>query len=65
MSTRHCPGEALARTRIFMFLANILRKFDIEPAGELPDRDVRNYKMTLLIHPPPVDVKFTLRRGIA
>ena len=58
---RQCPGELLARSRIFLLLANILHKFDIEPDGALPERDVRGYSMGIIIKPPVVSAKFILR----
>ena len=59
---RQCPGELLARTRIFLFLANVLQKFDVKPVGDLPDRDVRKYHMAALLMPPPVTAKFVRRQ---
>jgi len=59
---RQCPGELLARSRIFLLLANILQKFDVEPAdGEIPERDVRGYTMGVIVKPPPVSARFKLR----
>lgn len=58
---RQCPGEVLARSRIFLLFAHILQKFDIDPVGELPDRDVRNYSMSIIIKPPAVTARFTPR----
>ncbi|XP_067942312.1 cytochrome P450 2B5-like [Watersipora subatra] len=59
---RACPGEVLAKSRIFLFLVNILQKYTVELAGELPDRDVRNYPMSILLTPPSVKVRFVRRQ---
>ena len=57
-------GCLLARSRIFLFLADILQKFDIEPAGELPERDVRNYPLSVIVEPPEFKAKFSLRHCV-
>lgn len=54
----------MARKRIFLFLANVLQKFDIEAVGEIPTRDVRKYEMGIIVQPPSVDVRFTLRQCV-
>ncbi|XP_067942904.1 cytochrome P450 2B1-like [Watersipora subatra] len=59
---RQCPGESFAKSRIFLFLANILQKYHVEVDGELPDRDVRKYPMSILLTPPSVKVRFTRRQ---
>ncbi|XP_067943113.1 cytochrome P450 1A1-like [Watersipora subatra] len=59
---RICPGELLAKSRIFLLLANILHKFDLQPVGELPDRDVRKYKLGILLSPPHVTARFVRRQ---
>ena len=59
---RRCPGETLAKTRILLFLANILQKFDIEPVGKLPDKDVRSYTLGILLAPPSSSVRFIRRQ---
>ena len=64
MGRRGCPGELLARSRIFLFLAGVLQKFDIEPAGELPDNDVRNYEMQIIVQPPSAYARFMLRQSV-
>jgi len=64
MGRRVCPGELLAKSRIFLFLAGILQKFDIGRAADLPDRDVRSYPLSVVIDPPPVKAIFTLRNCV-
>ena len=59
---RQCPGEVLAKTRIFLFLATILQKFNIEPVGDLPSRDVREYENALVLKPPAVTARFVRRQ---
>ncbi|XP_067943681.1 cytochrome P450 1A1-like isoform X3 [Watersipora subatra] len=59
---RQCPGESFAKSRIFLFLANILQKYDVKVDGELPERDVRKYPMSILLTPPSVKVQFTRRQ---
>ncbi|XP_067942929.1 cytochrome P450 2M1-like [Watersipora subatra] len=58
---RACPGEHLARSRIFLFLANILQKYDLELQDELPEDDVRKYPLSILLTPPSVKVRFIRR----
>ena len=59
---RQCPGEVLAKTRIFLFLATILQKFNVEPVDELPNRDVKGYVNSLVLNPPTVDARFVRRQ---
>ncbi|KAF6034561.1 hypothetical protein EB796_007138 [Bugula neritina] len=59
---KSCFGKNLAETRIFLFLANILQKFTVLPVGDLPDRDVKNYKLVMVLRPPSVSVKFIRRQ---
>jgi len=59
---RGCIGKSLAETRIFLFLANILQKFALEPVGELPDRDLRKYELEIVLRPPKVFTKFIRRQ---
>ena len=42
---RACPGETLAETRIFLYLTNVLQKFEIEPPSSerIPNVDPRSY----------------------
>ena len=58
---RQCPGELLARTRIFLFMASILQKFNINPVGEIPKDDVRTFEMGLLLEVPEVSARFVYR----
>jgi len=53
---RVCIGEALARMELFVFLSNILWKYDIAPDGELPDLDG---VMSLVLKPKPFKVKLS------
>ena len=48
---RSCPGETLAMTRTFFYLANILQKFELKPpsSGRVPNVDPRCYAPGLAI----------------
>ncbi|XP_067942502.1 cytochrome P450 1A1-like isoform X1 [Watersipora subatra] len=59
---RQCPGELFAKSRIFLLLSNILQKYNVELAGELPDHDVRKYPMSILLVPPSVKVHLIQRQ---
>ena len=51
---RVCIGEALARMELFVFLSNILWKYDILPDGELPDLDG---EFAIILKPKPFKIK--------
>ena len=51
---RVCIGEALARMELFVFLSNVLWKYDIVPDGELPDL---NGEFGISLKPKPFKVK--------
>ena len=53
---RVCIGEALARMELFVFLSNILWKYDILPHGDLPDLEG---VMSLVLKPKPFKVKLS------
>ncbi|KAF6034558.1 hypothetical protein EB796_007135 [Bugula neritina] len=57
-----CIGKNLAETRIFLFLANILQRFNILPVENLPNRDVRTYNFVGVLTPPSGSVKFIRRQ---
>ena len=42
---RSCPGEILAMTRIFLYIARILQTYDMDPpsTGDVPNTDPRSY----------------------
>jgi len=58
---RQCPGELLARTRIFLLMATVLQRFDIVPVGKIPEDDVRKFKMGILLEVPEVSARFVYR----
>jgi len=51
---RVCIGEALARMELFVFLSNILWKYDIVPDGDLPDLEG---DCGLFLTPKPFKIK--------
>ena len=53
---RVCVGEALARMELFVFLSNILYKYDIVPDGELPSLDV---EFGVVLKPRPFKIKLS------
>ena len=55
---RVCIGEALARMELFVFLSNILWKYDIVPDGELPDLDG---VFGIILKPKPFKIKLIPR----
>lgn len=62
---RSCVGEIFAKSRIFLFLATVLRNFTImEPDdGGLPDLLPREMESVgVILQPKPYEVRFVLRR---
>ena len=51
---RSCIGEALARMEIFIFLSNILYRYDIVADGEPPDLEGEFY---IVVKPKPFKIK--------
>ena len=51
---RVCVGEALARMELFVFLSNILYKYDIVPDGDLPNLDG---EFGVVLKPKPFKIK--------
>ena len=58
---RNCPGELLARPRLFLALTYLLQSFTFSPPeGEDPaDPDPRNYVNGIVIKPEKFKVKAT------
>ena len=54
---RVCIGEALARMELFVFLSNILYRYDILPDSDLPDLDG---EFGVALKPKPFKIKLTL-----
>ena len=61
---RNCPGEQVARPRMFLFVTYLLQKFTFSaPDGEKPaDPDPRNYINGIAIKPKTFKVNATLRK---
>ena len=60
---RACPGEQLARNRIFLIATSLLQMFVFEPAGD--DKmnlcDPHTYRFGLTISPQPYQIRAILR----
>ncbi|CAH1799265.1 unnamed protein product [Owenia fusiformis] len=56
---RVCAAEQFARTRMFLFLSNILQRFTIvQPEdAEQPSADPRNYTLGIILEPGPFTIK--------
>ena len=61
---RNCPGEPLARPRLFLVLTYLLQSFTFSPPdGEDPaDPDPRNYVNGIVLKPEKFKVKATTTR---
>ena len=61
---RNCPGEQIARHRMFLLVTYLLQKFTFSaPDGEKPAHpDPRNYMNGVVIKPKTFKVKATLRK---
>ena len=56
---RVCPGETLARNRLFLFTATLLQKFTFLPPEDstpLPTNP-RDYHLSLALEPKPYKIK--------
>ena len=60
---RGCPGEAFAKSRLFLFLTSIIQKFEIETDSEygLPVCDPNEFDLGLVLSPKNFYVKFKPR----
>lgn len=58
---RDCPGKALAKAELFLFLANMVQAFTIEPSSihELPS--VKEASISVTRVPPPFFARFVPR----
>ena len=67
MGRRTCPGETLAMTRTFLYLASILQKFELKPpsSGTIPTVDPRCYAPGAIICVGKYQCKMLLRDGSA
>ena len=55
---RGCPGEVLAKNRLFLIMSSIVQNFTIKPKSEAerPDHDPRTYVPGLPIHPKDYEI---------
>ncbi|OQV25636.1 Cytochrome P450 2U1 [Hypsibius exemplaris] len=58
---RHCPGESLAKMEVFLFVANILARFNLSVPRGYDLRPPEEYINGLTARPPPFEVIFTPR----
>ncbi len=60
---RNCPGEQLARSRLFLWLANTCKRFEIVPGtGNTPDlAKAENFRSDFQMYPPRFKVRFQRR----
>jgi len=54
---RVCIGEALARMELFMFLSNILYRYELVPDSDLPRLDGEDGELGLVFKPKPFKIK--------
>ncbi|XP_013380043.1 steroid 17-alpha-hydroxylase/17,20 lyase [Lingula anatina] len=54
---RVCLGEALAKSRLFLFTSSLLQRFTLQPDGVLPSTDPRDFEMGLVLHPDNFKIK--------
>ncbi|XP_012942000.2 cytochrome P450 76A1 [Aplysia californica] len=61
---RMCPGEAFARSRVFLFVVSILQKFDLFPPENepLPSCDPRDNLKGVIRQAPPFKCRLRNRR---
>jgi cytochrome P450 len=61
---RICPGKDIALNRIFLYLTNILQKFDLLPpvSCAIPSADPRGFVPGLFLDPVPFSCKLIRRR---
>ncbi|KAK3599438.1 hypothetical protein CHS0354_036454 [Potamilus streckersoni] len=61
---RSCPGENLAKTRMFLCLTALVQKFDILPpdVGTLPSDDPRTFPFGASLKPPAYNMRAVARR---
>lgn len=58
---RDCPGKALAKTELFLFLANMIQQFSVEPSSihELPS--IKDVEISITRVPKPCFARFIVR----
>ncbi len=55
---RVCPGEQFALARLFLWLTNFIKQFEVTP-GEGNDKskiDLKNFSLSFLLHPPAYQI---------
>ena len=61
---RVCPGEEFALARLFIWITNLVKRFEITPAenNDVSRIDLNNFRLSFLLHPPRYEI-FLNRRS--
>ena len=60
---RVCPGEAIAKNRLFLLITSLLQRFTILPpeGAPLPDYDPRHFKPSIVARPDDYQIRMIPR----
>ncbi len=60
---RGCPGEQFAMTRLWLWLTNLVKQFEITPAqgNDVSKIALSNFKLSFLLYPPRYEVMLNRR----